>query len=97
MASGKRFCKRWPFAFQKATFYTPKGHVLQAERRHIGKPLTVNGLQSHGGTHRKQARLMTHVLTKCASKKPLHCHILRQNVTPDGTHLPLAYVLLNEK
>ena len=37
--------KRWPFAFQKATFYTLKGHVLQCERRHIGKPLTASDLQ----------------------------------------------------
>jgi len=56
------------FAFQKATFYTPKGHVLQAKRRHIGKPLTVSELQRRNRARRKQARHMAHIMTKCASR-----------------------------
>lgn len=29
---------------QKVAFYTPKGHLLQAKRWHIGKLLIINGL-----------------------------------------------------
>lgn len=32
---------------RKATFCVVKDHLLEGERRHIGKALTVNGLQKH--------------------------------------------------
>ena len=35
--------ERPSFARQKATFRTPKGHLLQAERRPFAKPLIING------------------------------------------------------
>lgn len=37
--------KRRLFTFQKAMFCIVKGRILQAKRRHIGKPLTVSDLQ----------------------------------------------------
>ena len=40
-------------AMQKAVNCTLKGHLLQAERRHIGKPLTANGLQTRYKACRK--------------------------------------------
>ena len=33
----QRFCKRWPFAFQKATFRTVKDRLLQRERPPFAK------------------------------------------------------------
>ena len=44
--SGSPFFKRRHFALQKAVFRALKGRLLQAKRRHIGKALTVNELQS---------------------------------------------------
>ena len=38
--------KRRHFTLQKAVFRALKGRLLQAKRRHIGKALTVNELQS---------------------------------------------------
>jgi len=36
-----------PSASQKATFCTLKGHLSEAKRRHIGKPLAIRQLQRH--------------------------------------------------
>ena len=41
-ACGRRLCKRRPFAFQKAVFYTLKGGLLQCERPPFAKsPVSV--------------------------------------------------------
>ena len=54
-------CQRPPFTRQKATFWRAKGHVLQAKRRHIGKPLTANNLQT-GNTSRHKRLITAHEL-----------------------------------
>jgi hypothetical protein len=37
-----RLCKRRPFAFQKAVFYTLKGGLLHGKRPPFGKPPEIN-------------------------------------------------------
>jgi hypothetical protein len=50
-----------PFGLQKATFYTLKGHLLQAKRRPFAKALIINGLSSDGQQpfHHPLCRLST--------------------------------------
>jgi hypothetical protein len=46
-----------PFTFQKAVFYTLKGHLLQANSWPFAKPLIINGLHYSHNPPRRQPHL----------------------------------------
>lgn len=52
-------------------FYRPKGHILQAKKAYISKPLTVNGLQSY--------KVMRHTITFTKQSKTVFCNEKRHD------------------